>query len=91
MALAALSGALALVVRSGTTNREMMVARLEALERFPVRVLGAILNEFRERGGSSYRFYSSYLPGYEARGEEGESADGRISPPGVAVAGPPRR
>jgi succinoglycan biosynthesis transport protein ExoP len=68
MALAAISGALALVVRKGTTNREMAVAKLEALQRFPVRMLGAILNEFQDRHASGH-YYSNYLPGYEA-GEE---------------------
>ena len=94
MALSAISGALAVVVRSGTTNRGMMSARLEALERFPVRVLGAVLNEFEVRGGDRYRYYSSYLPGYEARAEaeaEEGSTDGKPSPgrPGVALAGRP--
>ena len=50
MVLATISGALAMVVRSGKTNREMMTARLAALERFPVRVLGANPERFPRYG-----------------------------------------
>ena len=84
--LAAMSGTLALVVRSGTSNREMISAKLEALQRFPVRVLGAILNDFSERGNGRYRYYSNYIPGYEPRAETPTSlpkgeGDAEDSPP----------
>ncbi len=68
--LAALTGSLALVVRSGSSEREMVLAKLEGLRRFPIRVLGAVLNDFAETGRNGYYYYSNYLPGYEAGRED---------------------
>ena len=81
--LAALTGSLALVVRSGTTERDLALAKLDGLRRFPIRVLGAILNDFAETGRAGYYYYSNYLPGYEAGSEEpeGEEADVREALP----------
>jgi Mrp family chromosome partitioning ATPase len=76
LALAALAGNLVVVVRTGSTNRELTEAKLEFLFRMPVRVLGAILNDVPARGVYGYYgspYYSSYLPGYESKDEE-ESA-----------------
>ena len=68
--LATLTGHLALVIRSGSTDRSLLQARLRPLYRLPVRILGGILNDAT---GSAYRYYSYYLPGYDAHSENGAS------------------
>lgn len=80
--LSALTGSLALVVRSGTTQRDMVLAKLDGLRRFPIRVLGAILNDFAETGRGRYQYYANYLPGYEATGEEELGGDVAVALPG---------
>ncbi len=67
-ALGTMTGALMLVLRAGVSNREMAEAKLNVLDRLPVRVLGAVLNDARLDG--HYRYYSYYLAGYELVGEE---------------------
>jgi succinoglycan biosynthesis transport protein ExoP len=66
--LGTLTGNLLLVLRTGYSYREVMAAKLEVLERLPIRVLGAVLNDVPP--GRAYRYYSYYLPGYEAVDEE---------------------
>lgn len=60
--LGTLTGNMVLVLRTGTTNKELTLARLAPLTRLPVRIVGAILNDVQP--GGVYRYYSSYLPGY---------------------------
>ena len=62
-ALATWTGNLVLVLRTGATDRQFAEAKLEVLDRLPIRVLGAVLNGVRE--WNVYRYYSYYLPGYE--------------------------
>jgi tyrosine-protein kinase Etk/Wzc len=62
-ALGAVTGNLLLVLRLGTTNRELAQAKLDVVDRLPIRVLGAVLNDVR--GGDVYRYYSYGVPGYE--------------------------
>ncbi len=77
-ALSTLTGNLAVVLRLGATNRELAEAKLEAVDRLPIRVLGAILNDVRESTAYSYyRYYSNYLPGYEHEDEEDEDSEDR--------------
>ena len=57
------TGHLMLVFRSGETDRQMADAKLRLLDRLPVRVLGAVLNDIQAQG--VYRYYS-YLYGYTA-------------------------
>ena len=71
-ALATATGALLLVLRSGVSNRELTGTKLSVLDRLPVRVLGAVLNDVRE--GGAYRYYSYYLAGYEL-GDEPETKE----------------
>lgn len=77
MILATLTRNLVLVVRSGTTDRTLAESKLDALDRLPVRVVGAILNDV-SRGGP-YRYYS-YISGYEVIDDDGgllpSAADG---------------
>lgn len=69
--LGTLTGTLALVLRTGYSHRDVAAAKLEVLQRLPVRLLGAILNDVP--AGGAYRSYSYYLPGYEAADEESGS------------------
>ena len=69
--LSTLTGTLALVLRTGYSHREVAAAKLEMLQRLPVRLLGAILNDVP--AGGAYRYYSYYLPGYEAAEEDSGS------------------
>ncbi len=55
------TGHMLMVFRSGETDRQMAEAKLKLLDRLPVRVLGAILNDIQADG--VYRYYS-YLYGY---------------------------
>lgn len=65
--LATITGCLALVVRTGNTNRELAGSKLEMVDRLPIRVLGAIMNGI-PRDHREYRYYS-YIPGYEVQDE----------------------
>ncbi|MGE0352476.1 MAG: GumC family protein [Gemmatimonadales bacterium] len=61
------TGNLLLVFRSGETDRQMAEAKLKLLERLPVRVLGAVLNDISADG--VYRYYS-YLYGYSSEDDQ---------------------
>src|SRR5690606_5174266 len=76
-ALAALSGNLLLVMRTGSTDRQLAMAKLEAMGRLPVRILGALMNDVAPGSlyGYSYYSYHSYLPGYELSEEESEAEE----------------
>ncbi|OLC08362.1 MAG: hypothetical protein AUH42_01620 [Gemmatimonadetes bacterium 13_1_40CM_70_11] len=71
--LGTLTGSLVLVLRTGYSDRDVAAAKLEMLQRLPIRLLGAILNDVP--AGAAYRYYSYYLPGYEAV-DEGERNSG---------------
>jgi tyrosine-protein kinase Etk/Wzc len=77
-ALGTVTGNLLLVLRLGTTNRELAEAKLDVLDRLPIRVLGAVLNDVR--GGDVYRYYSYGIPGYEHT-EEGERKERKLLGP----------
>jgi len=61
------TGNMMMVFRSGETDRQMAEAKLRLLDRLPVRVLGAVLNEIQAEG--VYRYYS-YLYGYSSDEEK---------------------
>jgi capsular exopolysaccharide synthesis family protein len=61
------TGHMLVVFRAGETDRQMAEAKLRVLDRLPVRVLGAVLNEIQTEG--VYKYYT-YLYGYTAD-EEG--------------------
>lgn len=71
--LSTLTGNLTVVFRAGESDRALAQAKLEPAQYLPIRVLGAILNDLRAQG--SYRYYSTYLPGYAA-GDEAPSTNG---------------
>jgi capsular exopolysaccharide synthesis family protein len=72
--LGTLTGAMVVVVRTGRTDRMEAEGKLDMLDRLPVRVLGAILNDAKDATGYGYGYYSYYMPGYESE-EESEAAD----------------
>ena len=69
--LATSTGNLALVLRAGETDRQLAEAKLQAVDRLPVRLLGAILNDVRV-GEGAYKHYS-YSYGYLADDEQSEA------------------
>jgi tyrosine-protein kinase Etk/Wzc len=68
--LGTLTGNLLLVMRTGVTDRELAQAKVDLLDRLPVRVLGAVLNDVE--AGGAYRYYAYYLAGYEVAEEDSE-------------------
>jgi succinoglycan biosynthesis transport protein ExoP len=68
-----MTGAMLLVLRTGFSDRQLAEAKIDVLERLPIRVLGAVLNDVRL--GGEYRYYSYYMAGYEAGDEESAFAD----------------
>lgn len=72
--LGTLAGAIMVVVRNGQTDRSIAMGRLDSLERLPVQVLGAVLNDVPR--SSVYQDYS-YLPGY-GETNEGSSREPRL-------------
>jgi capsular exopolysaccharide synthesis family protein len=68
--LSTLTSSVLVVLRTGVSDRELTEAKLDVMDRLPVRVLGAVLNDVQPNG--SYRYYAYYLPGYEAREELGD-------------------
>lgn len=69
--LGALTGNMAIVLRTGFSNRDIAAAKLDVMARLPVRLLGAVLNDVPQ--GGMYRYYSYYLPGYEGVEEAGSA------------------
>lgn len=65
------TGHMMMVFRTGETDRQMAEAKLRLLDRLPVRVLGAVLNEIQAEG--VYRYYS-YLYGYTTDEEPAQIA-----------------
>ena len=64
--LATLTGQVGLVLRNGQSDVGYAQAKLAALERLPVRMLGAIINAFVPGRGQGYYAYSDYIDGYGA-------------------------
>ncbi len=59
--LGAATGNMLIVLRRGATDRKMAETKLKLLDRLPIRLLGAVLNDIRATG--EYKYYS-YLYGY---------------------------
>jgi len=64
-----------LVLRVGSTERRMAAAKLEIMDRLPVRVLGAVLNCVRLRG--EFEYYK-FADGYAVEEEEQSTALTRL-------------
>jgi succinoglycan biosynthesis transport protein ExoP len=88
-----LTGNLLLVLRTGSTNRELAEAKLDVLDHFPIRVLGAVLNDVPAKGRYSYYSHYSYLPAYQVFDEESPAEVGsrlrHVSDAAVAEANQP--
>jgi len=68
------TGNMILVLRTGVTDREAASSKLEHLDRLPIRILGAVLNDLR--GGRGYGYYA-YTPGYYVSDEQDELSTGQ--------------
>lgn len=66
-ALGTVTGNLLLVVRTGATDGQLAGAKLEVLDRLPIRILGVVVNGVKDWSG--YQYYSYYLPGYQSTAE----------------------
>ncbi|HEX5436721.1 MAG TPA: polysaccharide biosynthesis tyrosine autokinase [Gemmatimonadaceae bacterium] len=64
-----------MVLRAGTSDRKMAEAKLSLVDRLPVRLLGAVLNDIRQAG--AYRYYS-YLYGYSIVDEDVPQIESRV-------------
>lgn len=66
-ALGAAAGSMLLVLRTGQTDRKLAQAKLTTLDRLPVRLIGAVLNDIQ--AGGMYKYYA-YLDGYGTLDED---------------------
>jgi capsular exopolysaccharide synthesis family protein len=66
-ALGSATGSMLLVLRAGETDRRLAEAKLATIDRMPIRLLGAVLNDVGET--DSFRYYR-YLEGYGAPAAE---------------------
>jgi tyrosine-protein kinase Etk/Wzc len=62
-------GNVMLVLRTGRTDRALTEAKLQVLDRLPITLVGAVLNDVASAG--VYRYYS-YLSGYEPPPDEAD-------------------
>jgi capsular exopolysaccharide synthesis family protein len=62
--LSTLTGNLMLVVRAGSTERDMTEAKLQIVDQLPIRLVGAVMNDVRATM-NDYKYYS-YSYGYGA-------------------------
>ncbi len=85
-ALSTATGNMALVMRSGITDRKMAAAKMSVVDTLPVRVMGAVLNGIQLTG--VYQYYS-YYQDYSAQDEEpvGRLSDGATPAERLAVQG----
>lgn len=80
--LGTLTGNIAVVIRTGSTEKYLTHAKLAPISRLPIRVLGAVLNDVDP--SDSHHYYSSYLPGYEAGATEGDEESAALLSDGRA-------
>ena len=66
--LGSATGNMILVFRAGETDRRLAHARIGLLNRLPINVVGAVLNDIKAEG--TYKYYS-YLYGYSLDEDEG--------------------
>ncbi len=85
VALGTVTGNLMLVLRQGTTDMPMTLSKLELLEQFPIRTIGAVLNDVPERG--AFKYYT-YEPDESEFLASGDGDEGPRRPPILAGKGP---
>jgi succinoglycan biosynthesis transport protein ExoP len=72
--LGAATGHMVLVLRSGETDRAMAEEKLKLVDRLPIRLLGAVLNDV-DTNQAGYKYYS-YVYGYTAEEEHAKIGAG---------------
>jgi tyrosine-protein kinase Etk/Wzc len=70
LVLGSLAGNIVLVLRTGVTDRDFALAKLDDVSRLPIRVLGAVINDVKPGDGYHSYAYYGYLPGYETSEED---------------------
>jgi Mrp family chromosome partitioning ATPase len=81
-ALGAAAGSMMIVLRTGKTDRKLAQAKLGTLDRLPVRLIGAVLNDIEANG--MYKYYA-YLDGYGTVSED-DQPEQLTAAPGRAIA-----
>jgi capsular exopolysaccharide synthesis family protein len=71
-ALGAAAGAMLIVLRPGITDRKLAAAKLEVVDRLPIRILGTVLNGVPDSG--LYRYYGNDY-GYAGVGPDAQMSD----------------
>jgi polysaccharide biosynthesis transport protein len=79
-ALGAAAGSMLIVLRPAVTDRKLAAAKLEVLDRLPIRILGAVVNAVP--AGGSYEYYGS---DYTDGGHHGSDPDADLATPGGLV------
>ncbi|MFL5574186.1 MAG: GumC family protein [Gemmatimonadaceae bacterium] len=80
-ALGAAAGSMLLVLRPAVTDRKLAAAKLEVVDRLPIRVLGAVINSIKDEG--AYRYYGN---GYKyADTDTPESISDLATPKGLVL------
>jgi polysaccharide biosynthesis transport protein len=72
--LGAATGHMVLVLRSGETDRAMAEEKLKLVDRLPIRLLGAVLNDVDTKQ-AGYKYYS-YVYGYDAEDDHAQIGTG---------------
>lgn len=79
-ALGVASGMMALVLRVGHSDARMAETKLEVLDRLPVRVIGAILNDISIKGSEMYTpYYAEYMMAEDTPTSPAPGAGGKTS------------
>jgi Mrp family chromosome partitioning ATPase len=80
-AIGAAAGSMLIVLRPGVTDRKLAAAKLEVLDRLPIRILGAVVNAVP--GGGPYHYYDA---AYSYKGEpKPEPIVDLVTPRGLVV------
>ena len=80
-ALAAAAGNMLVVLRPGVSDRKLAAAKLEILDRLPIRILGAVLNGVP--AGGAYRYYASHY--YYGDTRPGDTIGNLATPKGLVL------
>ena len=80
-ALGAAAGSMLIVLRPAVTDRKLAAAKLEVLDRLPIRILGAVVNAIPD-GRGSYEYYGS---DYAYGGRPSEPAGDLATPGGLVL------
>lgn len=81
-AVGAAAGSMLIVLRPGVTDRKLAAAKLQILDRLPIRLLGAVVNSVA--GTGVYRYYGSE---YGYKDEWNQEPDLDLATPGGVVLG----